>query len=223
MAAPAAQEAAAKQRVISHMNADHQDSIVRYAEHYCKLSSFAARKARLADITLGSMCVEAAGKKYTIPLEPPMQSWREARERLVQMDKDALAGLGRSDITVKQYTRPRGAHAVVFTVCALTYVLVSRRANAQPGSFIYDHVLSYSPGFASFVAQVQPLVLAFLVGIHALETAILARRLQRHNVSAFSRLWWQWIASCLIEGFGSLERFGALVQQGRHEKEKQKH
>lgn len=223
MADPAAQEAAAKQRIVSHMNADHQDSIVRYVEHYCKVSSLAARNARLVDITLGSMSIEAAGKKFSVPLEPPMQSWREARERLVQMDKETLAGLGRSDITVKQYTRPRGAHAVVFTVCALTYVLVSRRANALPGSFIYDHVLSYSPGFASFVAQVQPIVLALMVGIHVVEASVMARRLQRHNVAPLSGLWWQWIASCFIEGFGALQRVDALVQQGRREKEKQQH
>ncbi|KAF4542999.1 protein of unknown function DUF2470 [Lasiodiplodia theobromae] len=217
------QEAAAKQRIVSHMNADHQDSIARYVEHYCKASSFTASKARLSDISLGSMSVDAAGRQFTIPLEPPMQSWREARERLVQMDRDCLVGLGRSDITVKQYTRPRGAHAVVFVVCALTYVLVSRRANALPGSFIYDHVLSYSPGFAAFVAQVQPVVLALMIGIHVVEASIMARRLQRHNVAQLSGLWWQWVASCFIEGFGALQRVDALVQQARREKEKQKH
>ncbi|GME41615.1 hypothetical protein GTA08_BOTSDO00509 [Neofusicoccum parvum] len=223
MADPAAQEAAAKQRIISHMNADHQDSIVRYVEHYCKVSALAARKARLVDMNLGSMSVDAAGKKYTVPLEPPMQSWREARERLVQMDKDALAALGRSDITVKQYTRPRGAHAVVFAVCALTYVLVSRRANALPGSFIYDHVLKHAPGFAAFTAQVQPIVLALMVGIHVVESSVMARRLQRHNVALLSGLWWKWVASCFIEGFGALQRVDALVQEGRREKDKQKH
>lgn len=180
--------------------------IARYLEHYCKASSFAASRARLTDISLGSMSIEAGGRKFTIPLEPPMQSWREARERLVQMDKNCLDGLGRSDITVKQYTRPRGAHAVIFVVCALTYVLVSRWANALPGSFIYDHVLSYSPGFAGFVAQVQPAVLALMIGIHVVEASIMARRLQRHNVAQLSGLWWQWVASCFIEGFGALQR-----------------
>ncbi|OMP85471.1 hypothetical protein BK809_0004141 [Diplodia seriata] len=223
MADAAAQEAAAKRRIVSHMNADHQDSIARYLEHYCNVSSFAARRARLTDLSLGSMSIGAAGKNFTIPLEPPMQSWREARERVIQMDRDCLAGLGRSDITVRQYTRPRGAHAVIFVVCALTYVLVSRRANALPGSFIYDHVLSYSPGFAAFVARVQPLVLALMIAIHVVEASIMARRLQRHNVAQLSGLWWQWVASSFIEGFGALQRVDALVQQGRREKDKQKH
>ncbi|OJD35947.1 integral membrane [Diplodia corticola] len=221
--ADAAREAAAKQRIVSHMNADHQDSVARYLEHYCNVSSFTARKARLTDMSLGSLTIEAGSRKFTIPLEPPMQAWREARERVIQMDRDCLAGLGRSDITVKQYTRPRGAHAVIFVVCALTDVLVSRRANALPGSFIYTHVLSYSPGFASFVAQVQPVVLALMIGIHVVEASIMARRLQRHNVAQLSGLWWLWVASCFIEGFGALQRVDALVHQGRREKDKQKH
>lgn len=180
--------------------------IVRYVEHFCSVSSFAARKARLIDMSLGSMSIDVSGKQYTIPLEPPMQSWREARERVIQMDKDCLAALGRSDITIKQYTRPRGAHAVIFTVCALTYVLVSRRANALPGSLIYDHVLKYAPGLASFTAQVQPAVLALMVAIHVVEASIMARRLQRHNVALLSGLWWKWVASSSIEGFGALQR-----------------
>ncbi|KKY13659.1 putative integral membrane [Diplodia seriata] len=175
--------------------------IARYLEHYCNVSSFAARRARLTDLSLGSMSIGAAGKNFTIPLEPPMQSWREARERVIQMDRDCLAGLGRSDITVRQYTRPRGAHAVIFVVCALTY----------------------SPGFAAFVARVQPLVLALMIAIHVVEASIMARRLQRHNVAQLSGLWWQWVASSFIEGFGALQRVDALVQQGRREKDKQKH
>lgn len=45
---PAAAELAAKTRIITHMNNDHQDSLVRYLEAYHNLSSFTARNAKIA-------------------------------------------------------------------------------------------------------------------------------------------------------------------------------
>ncbi|KAF2143282.1 uncharacterized protein K452DRAFT_286109 [Aplosporella prunicola CBS 121167] len=220
---PHAHEAAARQRIVSHMNADHQDSVRRYLEHYCNVSSFAARNARLVGMSLGSMSIQAAGHRYNIPLEPPMQSWREARERVIKMDQDAVTALRRSDITVKTYTRPRGFHAVVFTVCSLTYVLVSRRANALPGSYIHDYILKYVPALASFTAKVQPIILVLMIVIHVFESSIMARKLGKHNVPFGGGLWWCWITSCFIEGFGALQRVDALVRKGRLEKEKAKH
>ncbi|KAF2089892.1 integral membrane protein-like protein [Saccharata proteae CBS 121410] len=216
-------DAAAKQRVISHMNADHGDSITRFLEHYCRVSSFTARRARLADMSLASMQVEAGGKQYNIPLEPSMDSWRDARERMVKMDQDALAGLGRSDITIREYRVPKGFHAVVFTVCLLTYVLVSRRQNALPGSFIYDNVLRHVPALASFTAKVQPTVLALMVGIHLFEASVMARRLAKHNVPLLGGLWWAWTGSCFIEGFGALQRTSAIVAEEQAAKHKQQH
>ncbi|KAK8174114.1 hypothetical protein IWX90DRAFT_485010 [Phyllosticta citrichinensis] len=223
MADSQSQDAAAKQRILSHMNADHHDSVCRYLEHFCSVSSFKARAARLADISLESMTIAAAGKHHTIPLNPPMKSWREARERLVKLDKDALEGLGRSDVTVKRYTRPRGLHALVFAVCILSFILVSRRANALPGSYIYDKVLSYAPAFAAFTATVQPVVLWGMVVGHLIESVVLARKLEKYNVPVLSGLWWQWITSCFIEGFGALQRVEALAREERLAKEKAKH
>ncbi|KAK8200352.1 hypothetical protein IWZ00DRAFT_42528 [Phyllosticta capitalensis] len=223
MADSQSQDAAAKQRVLSHMNADHHDSVCRYLEYFCGVSSFKARNARLADMSLESMTIATSGKHHIIPLDPPMKSWREARERLVKMDKDAVIGLGRSDVSVKKYTRPRGLHAFVFTVCLLSFILVSRRANALPGSFIYDNVLGHAPGFAAFVATMQPIVLWFLVVCHGVECFILARKLKKYNVPFLGGVWWQWMASCVIEGFGTLQRVEALAREERLAKEKAKH
>jgi len=213
MATQASQDAAAKQRVIPHMNADHQDSIVRYLEHLLNVSSFAARNARIEDMTLNSVTVRSNSKRYVIPLEPPMDSWRDARERLVRMDKDAIQALGRSDITVKEYRRPRGFHAVVFVACALTFAAFCRMSNFLPGSYLYEVVLKHFPGFASFCAKIQPILFYTMFAVHAGEAITMAKtRLRKHSVPVASRLWWTWVLSTLIEGVGAFQRFDAIVK-----------
>lgn len=155
---------------------------------------------------LDSLHIRCGGALYTIPLDPPLSSLKEARERVVQMDKEAIAELGRSEVTVKEYRSPKGFHAVVFGLCLFTYVVFSRRANVLPGSLIYDYLLNYVPG-SSYFAGIQPAVLWLTVGIHLAEAVVMARRLGRHSVPLLSRLWWTWVGSCFIEGYGSFQRW----------------
>ncbi|KAK3173077.1 hypothetical protein OEA41_006406 [Lepraria neglecta] len=93
---PTSQDAAAKHRIITHMNADHQDSLIRYLEYYAGLSSFSARNAQLTDITFDSLTIEYSHEQaHRIPIKPPMTAWSEARPRVVEMDMVATRGLGR--------------------------------------------------------------------------------------------------------------------------------
>ncbi|OCL13978.1 putative integral membrane protein [Glonium stellatum] len=224
MAIQHSQDAVVKQRIIPHMNADHQDSIVRYLEHLLNVSSFLARNARIEDMTLDSITVRSSGKRYLIPLEPPMDSWRDARERLVRMDKDAIEALGRSDITVKEYKRPEGFLGVVFVTCAATFVAFCRKANFLPGSFLYEVVLKHVPWFASFCAKIQPVLFYTMVAIHVGEVIKMVNtRLRKHSVPVACRLWWMWVLSAFIEGFGAFKRFDAIVKAKTAEKETKKH
>ncbi|KAI4281586.1 MAG: hypothetical protein L6R35_005614, partial [Caloplaca aegaea] len=107
------EDEAAKERIIKHMNSDHQDSLVRYLEHYCHLSSFSARNAKLNNATLNSLSISTGrGKLHLVPIQPAMAAWSEVRTRLAELDTQAVQGLGRSNITVKKYTRPTGFMAV---------------------------------------------------------------------------------------------------------------
>lgn len=137
-----------------------------------------------------------------------MESWRDARERLVKMDHEATAALPKSDITVKEYRPPKGFHAVVFVACLLTFTLYSRPQNCYPGSFVYDNVLKYVPAFARFSAKVRPWVLYPMLAVHIAEAVTMARtRLDKHTVPVLSRLWLTWTMSTFIEGVGSFHRY----------------
>ena len=221
---PKVNNEAIKGRIISHMNKDHQDSLVRYLEYFCGLSSFSARNACLDDVSLSALTMTANGNKYDVPIRPPMTDWSQVRPRVVAMDSEAVAGLGRSSITVKTYVKPYGFMLVIFIAAFLTFVNFSRRENFAPGSLLYDSILKYAPRFAKFCWTVQPLVIYPMILLHGWEASYMARsRLLKHNVPIGSRLWLTWVCSSFIEGYGSFVRFDAVVEEERLRKDKSAH
>ena len=215
---------AAKQRIITHMNNDHQDSLIRYLRYYAQLSSFSARNAHLADISFNNLTILSNGTPHVIPIKPAMTSWSEARPRVVAMDGEAVAGLGASNITVKKYKPPSGFMTVVFVACALSYIAFSRPGNFEPGSFFYDTLLRKSPSFARFCRVVQPWILTFIITVYTAETLWLVKgRLEKHTVRMFSRVWWMWVLSCWVEGMGSGVRFDQCVREEMARREGMKH
>ncbi|CAD6583435.1 MAG: hypothetical protein ASARMPRED_001319 [Alectoria sarmentosa] len=220
-----ATDAAAKQRIITHMNNEHQDSLIRYLKYYTQLSSFSARNAHLVDISFNDLTIlSSKGTYHAIPIKPAMTSWSEARTRVVAMDGDAVIGLGASNITVKKYKPPRGWMTAVFVACALTYICFCRRTNFEPGSVFYDTLLRNVPSFAKFCRVIQPWLFWFMVVAHAAEASWMAKsRLEKHTVRMFSRVWWMWVLSCFVEGVGSSMRFDECVEEEKAKKEGMKH
>lgn len=216
-------DAAAKQRIITHMNHDHQDSLVRYLEHFCHLSSSSARHARLSDITYDHLVISTNGHSHVVPIHPSMTSWADARPRAVAMDAEAVAGLKRSNITVKTYVKPTGFMAVVFCVVIFNMTILPRAANFQPGSLLYDNLWIYIPWFARFCLNVRVWVIWILLLVHIPEVVYMERsRLRKHTVPTLSALWWKWILSTSVEGVSAFIRFDQIVEEER-KKLKAKH
>lgn len=207
------------------MNDDHQDSLIRYLEHFCHLSSASARHARLIDISFDHLTLQAnGGSSYEIPVKPPLTAWADARPRVVAMDAEAVAGLGRSDITVKRYASPKGIAAVVPVFILILLLVFLKRSNFQPGSFLYDLVLVYAPGSAQFGFKIQPLIFYLTTVMHSGECLWLVRgRLRKHTVPTFSKLWWTWVLNAFLEGRGTFPRFDAIVEEERLKRENAKH
>lgn len=228
MADPTAQETVAKTRIITHMNNDHQDSLVRLLEYFCHLSSFSSRNARLTDITYDNLTIQTGNRfglcAHSIPILPAMTSWADARGKLVALDATATAGLNRSKITVKKYVKPTGFMAVIHFLVVSTFAVFCRPANFEPGSWIYDYVWVYIPGFARSRHWMQLLLLSFMFGVHGAEALwMIKSRLRKHTVPTFSKLWCAWVLSCFFEGAGSFVRFDKIVEEETRRKEKLKH
>ncbi|KAF2005313.1 integral membrane protein-like protein [Amniculicola lignicola CBS 123094] len=225
MATPEAQEAAAKERIIKHMNADHQDSVRRYFEHAQGVSAIRARNARMTDISLTEMKFSTGSTETSMAFDPPMKSLREARERLVQLDKDTLVSLSRSDIAVTKYIPPyvHPAHLFNFSSCLLTYIVYSRPAHFRPGSLFFDNLFYKFPGFANFSLTIQPWLMTIMLAIHIYESSLMIRKLGKHGLTAYDGVWWGWLASCFVEGVTSFKRLDGLIAEKKKEKEAKKH
>jgi Protein of unknown function (DUF2470) len=222
------------------MNADHADSLSLFARYYCKLPTAQASTAKLTDIELTHLLISTSSTftNYTtnrttarnyIPLTPPMSSFSEARERLVAMHNESLAGLGMSEIAVTRYQPPSSPlHLFVFALSLWSWLSFSYRPNLLPTApvkAIYDFwsVGGYWPGLASLSYFLQPFTISIMLVVHISEAVYLARtRLRKHQVKTGSRVWWSWVMSNFIEGAGALQRFDAIVQDKEEEKKKRK-
>lgn len=182
--------------------------VVRYLEHYAKVSRLKSRDAQLKDIDLVKMTITAGGQLYNIPFTTPMSSFKETRERLAKMDHESLTGLGRSPITIKEYRPPKSPiHVITFIACFLTFAMLSRKENVLPGSIPYGMVFKHIPKFANFVARTRPLVLYPMLVIHVTEVFLMTMKLEKHSVPLFCTLWWTWVISNFIEGVGAFQRY----------------
>lgn len=189
---------------------------------YTGASVFQARKAQMTDIDLGCMKFSNGS---TVVFEPPMKSLREARERLVHMDKEALSILRQSDISITTYVPPYAklAHLWNFTQCLLVYCLLPNAANFNPGSLLYDNLLFMVPAFAGFVLKIRWIVLGVMIPIHVTESGLMVMKLQAHGLTPLDGLWWAWVASCFVEGVTSFWRLDEWIEGKTREKEAKKH
>lgn len=216
-------DAAAKARIIAHMNRDHATSLSYFLQHFCQLSASQASSPTLVDISLSSLSLSSRdGKIHSIALDPPMTSFADARARTVELDQTARAALDISPYTVTTYVPPSSpVHVTVFGLCALTAVVFATRSYIVPGTLVYDQILHYFPGgpemFLWLVKKVQPTTLA----IHFIEIFLLDRtRLRKYGVRRGSGVWFAWMSSCLIEGYGCFQRVDALVGKQKRAAEK---
>lgn len=179
----------------------------------------------MTDIDLEHIKVQASGKTYSIPFHPPMQSFNEARHRLVEMDRVAALYLKKSDITVKRFVPPYGVYAIGFILTVGGLAAFSQRWWFEPGGLV-EQLLGpqYGPQLAAIGHRIQPRLFYGILAVHAAEVVYFTRyTLTEHSVSIRAPQFWLWALSVFIEGIGAQSRFKKTVELARIEKEKQRH
>ena len=167
------------------------------------------------------MTLICGGNSYQVPFDPPMTSYRDARERVVEMDKECCHALHKSDITVKEFAPPTGIYAIVFITIAATFLGYSQRWWFAEGGVV-ERILG--PAFARFSWLIQPWLITAMMGIHGIEVVYFVRNhLWKHSVNARTFPFWQWVGFTFVEGQFAFNRFNNLVDKKREEKQKQKH
>jgi Protein of unknown function (DUF2470) len=211
-----------RDRIISHMNASHRDSLSLFLQHYCRVPS-SSSSVSLATLNLDCLILTCGGKRYYVPLHPPLSSLSEIRPRMKSMHADCLHALDLSAAKLTAYVPPQGFFQTLnFFLCAVTMLSFSRRTHFTQGSFFYSTLcLSSVPNFAGFCWRIQPLLIAIMIPVHAAEAVQMARtRLRRHGVRKGSEVWWLWLGSCFIEGVTSFWRIDALIDGVKRERER---
>jgi hypothetical protein len=224
MADDAGKSMAAKSRIINHMNADHKDTLVAYLEHYCHLPYSMAKSAQLESIDLDHMIIDASKTRYFVPLDPPMKALSEARQRTVEMDDEAIEGLGRSKIIVDEYRFPSGPYLIIFGLILVAWAMNYSGRNFVPGAFFYEKILRGNELLARVFSFTQPLTLFIMVSVHTVESIWFDwSRLSKHKVKRFRLMWCLWMGSCLLEGRGPLVRFDSVVRSKIEQKKNKLH
>jgi hypothetical protein len=219
-------DAATQERIITHMNADHQSSLSLYLQHYLSLSPSLAANPKLTSISLSSLTLQTTdGRTHSIPFNPPMTSYAEARARSVAMDKESRAGLGLSTIKITSYIPPTSPfHLTIAFLVLSAYTTFLTYNRITPGTFLYDRILPFFPGGSGVFLWISRTIALPVLAIHVTETVVMERtRLRKYNVERWSGVWWKWMVGTFVEGFGSFQRFDGLVGEKRREEEGKKH
>ena len=193
--------------------------VVRCLEHYHKVSNWTAQTAKMTDIDLEGFTIRCGGQIYRIPFDPPMDTLKDARPRLVEIDRLSTWYLRRSPTTVKEYVAPYGLYAVNFLVISAYWIVFSRRSWFEPGRIVEQTV---GPQLANLAWSIQPRAFWGLLAVHASEVLYFWRyKLRKHSVSARSARFWLWTFSVLIEGIFAQKRFKELIAKKEAAKKQQ--
>lgn len=226
-------QVAMKTRILTHMTADHADSLALFLKQYCKqpinipASSEELSKLSLSDIQLTHMIISHPKGRSLIPFDPPMQSFSESRARLVQMHTEALRALGLSDLKIDTFVLPNKAWQwLIQFACILsfsTFTLYPSAAFLPEANTLASKIWSFG-GLAPWNARLasylcKPVVIAMVL-IHAAEVVWFQQtRLRRYWVPTGTLVWWMWIVAAFNGGVGAIFRFDDMVADIRKEKE----
>ncbi|KAF8252476.1 hypothetical protein K440DRAFT_594945 [Wilcoxina mikolae CBS 423.85] len=215
-------------RVVAHMNNDHLDAIHDYAQYFARLPAPLASTATLSTLSLSKLTLtvtSAHGAQSTvnIPLNPPMKSFSESRERLVAMTIEAMEGLGRSRYKVQRWVPPGFVGSIVCAAVAFGYwSFWNGDVQFAKGGFVRETLFR-----GEMLGQVADLLRKWsyhlfwlVIAVHSLEVVLIHKtRLGKHGVETGSALWWKWALQTFAEGVGSVKRFDGEVRRLKREEE----
>ncbi|KAG9123075.1 hypothetical protein FRC07_000263 [Ceratobasidium sp. 392] len=220
MTEPVDKSATIKDRIIRHMNADHQDSLAHYLQYYAKASPSEATTAELVDINTGGMTItritEPNGppRPIVVPIDPPMDSLSQARERLVAMEFESLEGLGLSRWKIDTYPVPTLAGSIyAISSCALLALLLFPDQRLRPGAKARQFLLFDSENVARFLYMYQREGRSVIMGVAVYNAVMrMRRRLKRHCYASSWGIWATWFTAALLEGPFACWTFDRNVQ-----------
>jgi hypothetical protein len=85
--------------------------------------------------------------------------------------------------------------------------MLSQPSSVLPGGWAYEFFLKWVPGLALFTQRVRVPILIFMIAIHLTETVFMSGTLRHYSIGVGTKVWWLWMASNFIEGYGAFDRY----------------
>ncbi|ODV65682.1 hypothetical protein HYPBUDRAFT_153874 [Hyphopichia burtonii NRRL Y-1933] len=221
-----------KERIIYHMNGDHQLSVHDYVVVYGKVpaSQIAEGSAKISDISEKDVTItyksKAIGKTEVVSLnwnEVPedqdikVVAFGDIKSKLISMAKYAAEKQGYSHVQIKKVLTPGVDGWIIYLLSVIVLVgcidpkLIRRTVEHDA---IFSKILPYVPQFlANFYSWSEKnfkLIAVITYAVHIFELGIVGLpRLIKYRVPLKQKL--VWLVFHSLEGFPSHLRFGSLI------------
>ncbi|MCJ1284891.1 hypothetical protein MMC26_004228 [Xylographa opegraphella] len=233
---PANRPSPEHQRLLAHLNTTYPDTLARLLEHHA--TAFDAQRPRLTALTPSSLSIAYTNGSASsfvlhstkrIPLSPPLASISlpVVEERLLAMDAECIAAIergGRSELAVTAYWAPRGWQMVAAVGVACVMVAYAVEYFGGEGWRVSE-LLGLDARAERWCRLGLGTAFGLLVVAHVGESVgIMLPMLWKYNVPVGTGLWWLWVGSHVVEGWGAIMRFREMVreEEGRTVKEGKK-
>jgi len=218
---------AMKARIMSHMNADHEDSLQDYLRFYNKISATPA-SAKLVDFDVDFMKIEyvdinGSPSSSIVKIEPPMSSLAESRTRLIAMAEEATGqpfhhqppGSTHSTSDVAADSSLRWSPPDIVGIVTATGISFGLLAFAWSYPFSQGGPLeAILPQFLlEFCREFRPQLFAGLLTIQVAEGAFVAWKAFHHRASIGDTILWG--LNGFLEGGPAIRRLNNLLGQKR--------
>ncbi|KAK9348547.1 hypothetical protein V1522DRAFT_398904 [Lipomyces starkeyi] len=205
-----------KQRIISHMNKDHQVSLKDYLLYYKGIvptRNIEMRDVTLEYVTIGYEIVHNKGidqLEAKIEFNPPMNSLADARDVLVGMAMQASEGLGYATITpLDKFIPPTWRSIpIILLVLVSTYCVYWNPASINDKEFVLRKYKVYD---IEIVPKLIKTAYWSAIVYHAIEALILYIWTGMYRVPTLKRI--VWCVCAFLEGFPAIGRFRTLMEE----------
>lgn len=205
------------QSIIAHMNKDHKLALEDFLYVFGNVPiTDQISSVRLKEFELDHMTIlfQHAAIDFdiekVIPFDPPLSSFRDSRDRLVSMAKEAAEKIGVSHVMINEMSYPRDfVEYLIIILVFLPIVVFMKRSLLQ-----YFPLPQYIIDFISKDAVLISIIIGEII-CHAAETYFLLRpRLNYHRVPTDFLVEWYFFG--MLEGYPIVKRFDDLAYQRTH-------
>lgn len=219
------------ERIIGHMNEDHQLALSDYLVHYGKVqdSNLDETTAQISRLDLESFEIEystSRGVQHTKTLVwseikegDDVKEWRDIKDKLVTMAKHSASERGYSHQKIDKVLLPKVYSAWMYAAVAVllyaSYDLKGLKTLVKNDSLLQSiapHIPVIATKYLDLIGSKAGQILGVLGVIHVIEFFVVSNPLfVKYRVPGWKRVAWSFMA--IIEGFPANLRFKSLIQK----------